>query len=168
MNLLKKPKKYLISSYFEKEILINTEMAEFYLNLGLKITRIYEFIQFHPQKCFEKLANEIVNSRREADLDKSKTVIALTNKLTGNSLYSASLLNKDKHRNLPLQRHRQQSNQRPTFYSPRRNRFQCLRGKKFKTQHTPRFTNTNWFKRLFKFKTAYVEIFLLFFKKIHT
>ena len=68
-DLLKKPKKYLISSYFGKEILINTEMAEFYLNLGLKITRIYEFIQFHPEKCFEKLANEIVNSRREADLD---------------------------------------------------------------------------------------------------
>ena len=63
-------------------------MAEFYLNLGLKITRIYEFIEFHPQKCFEMLTNEILNSRREADLDKSKTVIALTNKFTGNSLYS--------------------------------------------------------------------------------
>ena len=99
-GLLKKPKKYLISSYFGKKILINTEMAEFYLNLGLKITRIYEFIQFHSQKCFETLANEIVNSRREADQDKSKTAIALTNKLTENSLYSASLLNKEKHRNI--------------------------------------------------------------------
>ena len=99
-DLLKKPKKYLISSYFGKEILINTKMAEFDLNLGLKITRIYEFIQFHSQKCFETLANKIVNSRREADLDKSKTVITLTNKLTGNSLYSASLLNKEKHRNI--------------------------------------------------------------------
>ena len=75
-------------------------MAEFYLNLGLKITRIYKFIEFHPQKCFETLTKDIVNSRREADLDKSKTVIALTNKLTGNSLYSASLLNKEKHRNI--------------------------------------------------------------------
>ena len=99
-DLLKKPKKYLISSYFEKEILINMEMAEFYLNLGLKIIRMYKFIQFHPEKCFETLANEIVNSRKEANLDKSKTVIALTNKLTGNSLYSASLLNKEKHRNI--------------------------------------------------------------------
>ena len=33
-------------------------------------------------------------------MDKSKTVIALTNKLTGNFLYSASLLNKEKHRNI--------------------------------------------------------------------
>ena len=99
-DLLKKPEKYLNSSYFGKEILINTKIAEFYLNLGLIITRIYEFIQFHPQKCFKTLANKIVNFRREADLDKLKTVVAFTNKLTGNSLYSASLLNKDKHRNI--------------------------------------------------------------------
>ena len=33
-------------------------------------------------------------------MDPSKTVVALTNKLTGNSLYSASLLKKDKHRNI--------------------------------------------------------------------
>ena len=49
---------------------------------------------------FETLGNEIVNSQREADLDKSKTVIALSNKITKNSLYSASLLNKEKHRNI--------------------------------------------------------------------
>ena len=75
-------------------------MAKFYLEMGLKITKIYEFVEFFPQKCFAPLAQEIVNSRRLADTDKSKTVIALTNKLTGNSLYSASLLNKEKHRNI--------------------------------------------------------------------
>ena len=99
-GLLKKPKKYLISSHFGKEILINTEMAKFYLEMGLEITKIKEFIEFYPQKCFAKLADEIVNSRRAADTDPSKAVIALTNKLTGNSLYSASLLNKAKHRNI--------------------------------------------------------------------
>ena len=61
-------------------------MAEFYLNLGLKIIRIYKFIELYPQNCCETLANEIVNSGREADLNKSKAVIALTNKLTGNLL----------------------------------------------------------------------------------
>ena len=72
-------------------------MAKFYLNLGLEITKIYKFIEFYSHKCFEKLADEIVNSRREVDLNKSKPVIALTNKLTRNSLYSASLLNKEKY-----------------------------------------------------------------------
>ena len=75
-------------------------MAKFYLEMGLKITKIYKFIEFFPQKCFAPLAQKIVNSRKLADTDKSKTVIALTNKLTGNSLYSISLLNKEKHRNI--------------------------------------------------------------------
>ena len=99
-GLLKKIIKYLISSYFGKEILINTEMEKFYLEMGLEITKIKEFIEFYPQKCFAKLADEIVNSRRATDTDPSKAVITLTNKLTGNSLYSASLLNKAKHRNI--------------------------------------------------------------------
>ena len=99
-NLLKKEQKYLISSYFGEKFLINSEMAKFYLEMDLKITKIYEFVEFFPQKCFAPLAQEIVNSRRLADTNKSKTVIALTNKLTGNSLYSASLLNKEKHRNI--------------------------------------------------------------------
>ena len=85
-KLLKKEQKYLISSYFAKKFLINSEMAKFYLEMGLKITKIYEFIKFIPQKCFAPLAQEIVNSRRLADTDKSKIVIALTKKLTGNSL----------------------------------------------------------------------------------
>ena len=75
-------------------------MAKFYLEMGIKINKIYEFVEFYPQKCFAPLAQETVNSRRLADTDKSKIVIALTNKLTGNSLYSASLLNKKKHRNI--------------------------------------------------------------------
>ena len=41
-----------------------------------------------------------INLILKTDLDKSKTVVALINKLIGNSLYSASLLNKDKHRNI--------------------------------------------------------------------
>ena len=105
-DLLKKEQKYLISSYFAEKFLINSEMAKFYLEMGLKITKIYKFVEFYPQRCFAPLAQEIVigylfvSSGRLADTDKSKTVIALTNKLTGNSLYSASLLNKEKHRNI--------------------------------------------------------------------
>ena len=90
-DLLKKEQKYLISNYFAEKKLINSEMAKFYLEMGLKITKIYEFIEFFPQTCFAPLAQEIVNSRRLPDTDKSKIVIALINKLTGNSLYSASL-----------------------------------------------------------------------------
>ena len=97
-GFLKKPRKYLISSYFGEEILINTRMAKFYLELGLKITRIQEFIQFFPMKCFDELSQEIVQNRRLGDIDPDKKVLAMTSKLCGNSLYSATLLNRSKHR----------------------------------------------------------------------
>ena len=71
-------------------------MAKFYL----ENTKIKGFIEFYPQKFFGKLTDEIVNSRKAADTDPSKDVIALTNKLMGNSIYLASLLNKSKHRNI--------------------------------------------------------------------
>ena len=56
-------------------------MAKFYLEMELKITKIYEFIEFFPQKCFAPLAQEIVNSRRLADTDKSKAVKLAQNDL---------------------------------------------------------------------------------------
>ena len=83
-NLLEKPRKYLISSFLGKEILIDMEMAKFYQEMGLEITRINEFVKFYPQKCFSKLENEIADSRRAADANSSKSVIALAKKLTGN------------------------------------------------------------------------------------
>ena len=64
----------------------------------LKITRIYEFIEFHPQICFEDLGNRICDARRLGDLNRHSQKAALPAKLTGNSLYLATLINKDKRR----------------------------------------------------------------------
>ena len=97
-GFLKKPKRALICSHFGKEVLITSEMGKFYLEKGLKITKIYEFIEFHPQKCFEDLGNRICDARRLGDLNPHSQIAALTAKLQGNSLYSATLINKDKHR----------------------------------------------------------------------
>ena len=97
-GFLKKHKKALICSHFGKEVLITSEMGKFYLEKGLKITRIYEFIEFHPQKCFEDLGNRICDARQQGDLNRDSQVAALMAKLQGNSLYLATLINKDKHR----------------------------------------------------------------------
>ena len=58
-GFLKKPRKYLISSYFGEEILINTRMAKFYLDLGLKITRIQLYLQIISQSivCADDFCN---------------------------------------------------------------------------------------------------------------
>ena len=97
-GFLKKPKQTLICSHFGKEVLITTEMAKFYLEKGLKITRIYEFVEFHLEKCFEDLGNRICEARRQGDRDPAHQILALTAKLSGNSHNSASLINKEKHR----------------------------------------------------------------------
>ena len=97
-EFLKKPKRTLICSHFGKEVLITSEMGKFYLEKGLKITRIYEFIEFHPPKCFEDLGSRICDARRLGDLNSGSQVAALMTKLQCNSLYSATLINKDKHR----------------------------------------------------------------------
>ena len=97
-GFLKKPKRALICSHFGKEVLITSEMGKFYLEKGLKITKIYEFIEFHPQKIFEDLGNRICDARRLGDLNTHSQIAVLKAKLQGNSLYSATLINKDKHR----------------------------------------------------------------------
>ena len=97
-GFLKKPKRALICSHFGEEVLITSKMGKFYLEKGLKITRIYEFIKFHPQKCFEDLGNRICEARLLGDLNRNSHIAALMAKLTGNSLYSTTLINKDKHR----------------------------------------------------------------------
>ena len=103
-NILRKPRRMLIGSYLGKEVLINTALAKWNLSHGLEITLIHEFIQFHPERCFLNLAERIANARRKTDVDPSKQILARTQKLTGSSLYSATLLNKERHRNLALQR----------------------------------------------------------------
>ena len=86
-GFLKKPRKHLISSYFGEEILINTRMAKFFVELGLyrprlglKITRIQEFIQFFPMKCFDELSQEIVslNISKKSILEKKGSICRQT------------------------------------------------------------------------------------------
>ena len=97
-GFLKKTRKRLISSYFGEKIFINTRMEKFYLELGIKITRIQEFIQFFHMKYFDGLFQEILQNRCLGDIDPDKTVLAMTSKLCDNSLYFATFLNQSKHR----------------------------------------------------------------------
>ena len=62
-DLLKNEQKYLISIYFAKQFLINSEMAKFYLEMGFQITKIYEFIEFFPKNVLLLRHCEFKNSR---------------------------------------------------------------------------------------------------------
>ena len=51
--------------------------------MRLVVTRIYAFIEFYPEACFKKLAEEIVETNRKGDRDPDLQVLALTKKLIG-------------------------------------------------------------------------------------
>ena len=99
-GLLKKPRRMLISSYFGEKILLTTPLAKWYLDHGLVITKIYEFVEYNPEKPFEKFGLDVSNGRRGGDADSSRKMLADTWKLIGNSRYSASLVRKDRFRKI--------------------------------------------------------------------
>ena len=82
-SYLKKLQKTLIISYFGIYHFVSSNMLKFYLEMGLVVTRIYEFIEFYPEAYFKKLAEEIVETRRKGDRDPDLQVVALTIKLMG-------------------------------------------------------------------------------------
>ena len=86
-DYLKKPRKTLISSYFGTNHFVSSNMLKFYLEMGLVVTRIYEFIEFYPEAYFKELAEEIVETRRKGDRDPDLQVVALTKKLIGISKF---------------------------------------------------------------------------------
>ena len=78
---LKKLRKILINSYFGKNQFVCSNMVKFYLEMGLVVARIYEFIEFYPEACFEELAKKIVETKMKGDHDPNLHVVALTKKL---------------------------------------------------------------------------------------
>ena len=99
-GLLKKPRRMLISSYFGGKILLTTLLAKWYLDHGLEITKIYKFIEYIAEKTFEKFALDVSEGKRGGDRDSSKTILASTWKLIGNSGYLVALMRKDKFRKI--------------------------------------------------------------------
>jgi len=97
-NVFKKPRWMLIGSYFGEKILPITPLVKRYLDHGLKVTKVYEFVEYHPSKCFEQFGLKVSEARRAGDSNPSKAVLAESQKLHGNSSYGKCMTNKEKHR----------------------------------------------------------------------
>ena len=99
-NLLKRPTKTLLCSYFAEKILLATPLLQWYLKKGLVVSKVYQTVQFKPISCFTNFGEEVVTARREGDVDKSKRIVSDSCKLIGNSAYGKCLVNKEKHTNI--------------------------------------------------------------------
>ncbi|XP_067945797.1 uncharacterized protein [Watersipora subatra] len=96
-NLLKRPMKTLLNSYFAKKILLATPLLRWYLNHNIKCTKVYQVIQYKPSKCFTRFGQEVMEARREGDVDPTKKIISDNCKLIGNSAYGRTLTNIETH-----------------------------------------------------------------------
>ena len=99
-GLLSQPRRSLIGSYHAKGILLSTPMLRWYVLNGLRVTHIYQTIEYTPQACFKDFGEKVSKARRQGDLNPDSAIIADTMKLLGNSGYGKTITNLDKHREI--------------------------------------------------------------------
>ena len=98
-NLSQDSRRLLVGGMRAKKILLITPLLKWYLQTGLRVTRIYRVVEFTPKACFKELTDRVAQARRDGDRDPERLgIIADTNKLLICSAYGGLLLNKEKHR----------------------------------------------------------------------
>lgn len=82
-----KPTNYLIGSMFGTKIAVITPLLEWYLRHGVQITKVHQIVEFTPNNCFQRFADQVSQDRREGDRNPDFQPVAETSKLIGNSFY---------------------------------------------------------------------------------
>ena len=95
-KMIKNHKKLLGVMKTEK-ILLYSPLLKWYLNHGLKVTKIHRYISYISGRPFKWFPEEVSSARREADNDKNKKQLGDTAKLKGNSFYGKMIENLEKH-----------------------------------------------------------------------
>ena len=67
---------------------------------GLVVDRVYQIVEYERKPCFRRFGESVSTARRAGDADPDKAIIADTMKLLGNSAYSKTVTNVDRHRNV--------------------------------------------------------------------
>ncbi len=99
-NLQIKSRRLLVGGMKAEKILLHSKLAQWYLNHGMEISRIYEAIEFIPSACFKKFTKGVTDARKAAQLDPKKSILAQTQKCLGNSAYGSLLLDREKHKDI--------------------------------------------------------------------
>ena len=82
---------------FGQKILIISLLLKWYVQHGLKVTKIHQVVEYTPAICFQKFGEQVSDARRAGDVDPSKKIVAETKKLEGNSSHGKTVTNKERH-----------------------------------------------------------------------
>ena len=69
----------------------------FYLYLRLDCTKIHQFVQYTPKKCFNSFVQSAVNAGRQGDENPNSSVVAETMKLLANISYGYQIMYRSRH-----------------------------------------------------------------------
>ena len=100
-----KDRRCVIDSYFGKGVGLIDEYVVWLLKKGFMVDKVYTFIRYNKEPIFRDFANAITEMGIRGDKDKHSEMPALMAKLIGNSAFGSTITNKDKHREVVLQRY---------------------------------------------------------------
>ena len=86
-----------ISSFHLTNGTIITLLLLYYLHLGLECTKIHQFVQYTPKKCFSSFVQSAVSARRQGDENPNSSVVAETKKFLANSFYGYQIMDRSRH-----------------------------------------------------------------------
>lgn len=100
-DLSKCSRRLLVGVMKAKQILLATPLLKWYLDHGMKVNKVHQVIEYDQAfPCFRPFVQNVSDARRLGDVDPSKSILAETMKLIGNSAYGSMIMNKMKHRNI--------------------------------------------------------------------
>ena len=77
-NIMAQPCCSLIRIMKREKVLLATLLLKWYLEHGLKVTKVHHVIKFTPEPCFTPFRDAVADARRAGDADPSKAIIADT------------------------------------------------------------------------------------------
>ena len=99
--MIKKTRKTrkLISCFKAEKILIKSTRLKWMIQQGLRVTKIYGFIECTFNKPFVKFVEKVSNERRKGDINPDHSIVAEMWKLIGNSAFGRTGMNKNRFSN---------------------------------------------------------------------
>jgi hypothetical protein len=82
---------------FGEKIMVISPLLKWYVEHGLKVTKIHQLVEYMPATCFQKFGEQVSEARRAGDADPEKMIVAENRKHDGNSSYVKTVTNKERH-----------------------------------------------------------------------
>ena len=96
-GIMSQPRRMLLSRLHLKAGTIINPLLLYCLHLGFECTKIHQFVQYTPKKCFSSFVQSTVNARRQADENPNSSLVAETMKFLANSSYGYQIMDRSRH-----------------------------------------------------------------------